>query len=101
MLTGIQLIAAERSRQIDAENWTLEHDDAHTAGEMAIAAACYAVWHTDADVVNPHVEPDARGWPWGSSWDKRKKHNVIRRLTIAGALIAAEIDRIQRRLNPQ
>jgi len=31
------------------------------------------------------------------AWDKRKKHNKLRRLVIAGALIAAEIDRLQRK----
>lgn len=33
-------------------------------------------------------------WPWDSKWDKREKHNTLRSLVIAGALIAAEIDRI-------
>jgi hypothetical protein len=28
------------------------------------------------------------------AWDKREKHSRIRRLEIAGALIAAEIDRL-------
>jgi len=35
------------------------------------------------------------GWPWSEEWDKREKHDEIRSLTIAGALIAAEIDRLQ------
>ena len=38
-------------------------------------------------------------WPakWSAAWDKRSKHNRLRRLTIAGALIAAEIDRLGRK----
>ena len=35
------------------------------------------------------------GWPWSKEWDKRKKHDKLRSLVIAGALIAAEIDRLQ------
>lgn len=31
-------IAAERKRQIEAEGWTPEHDDAHDKGELARAA---------------------------------------------------------------
>lgn len=36
------------------------------------------------------------GWPWDKSWDKREKHDKLRSLQIAGALIAAEIDRLTR-----
>ncbi|HNP65489.1 MAG TPA: hypothetical protein PKH39_16265, partial [Woeseiaceae bacterium] len=35
-------ILAERLRQISDEGWSLEHDDKHSNGEMAQAAACYA-----------------------------------------------------------
>lgn len=35
------------------------------------------------------------GWPWEEKWDKRKKHDKLKSLVIAGALIAAEIDRLQ------
>jgi len=39
-LDGVALIAAERRRQIEAEGWTPEHDDEHTRGQIALAAAC-------------------------------------------------------------
>lgn len=39
------------------------------------------------------------GWPWGEEWDKRKKHDKLRSLVIAGALVAAEIDRLNKRKN--
>lgn len=87
--SGTDLITEERRRQIEREGWTPEHDDEHRNGEMAISAACYAVEGTDAEVT-VHGE-DA--WQWGSCHDKRKKHDKLRRLAIAGALIAAEIDR--------
>ncbi len=40
---GVAAIAAERRRQVEAEGWTPEHDDQHTRGELARAAACYAL----------------------------------------------------------
>ena len=91
-MTGVERIAAERQRQIEIEGWTPEHDEQHRYGELPIAAACYAVHTTNARVLNPNGQ-DA--WPW-SPRDKRQKHNCIRRLEIAGALIAAEIDRLER-----
>lgn len=33
-------------------------------------------------------------WPWDKKWDKRRKHDKVRSLVIAGALIAAELDRL-------
>lgn len=98
-MNGAELIAAERQRQIEQEGWTPEHDAMHDGGELAIAAACYAVEGTYADVV---VETGQFGtsnweqsdaWPW-NGWDKREQHDKARRLVIAGALIAAEIDRL-------
>jgi hypothetical protein len=34
--SGIDLIAAERQRQIDAEGWTPEHDDEHAGGVLRL-----------------------------------------------------------------
>jgi len=81
--TGIDLIAAERQRQINVEGWTPEHDDGHTQGELARAAAVYAV---------PDLHDD--WWPWDDGW--YRPGDPIRELVKAGALIAAEIDRLQR-----
>lgn len=86
-MTGMELIAAERRRQVTMEDWTPAHDDTHRNGEMARAAACYALQHT-------RVSGRAIRWPWARSWWKPK--NPIRDLVRAGALIAAEIDRLQR-----
>jgi hypothetical protein len=91
-MNGIELIAQERVRQQEKEGWTPEHDDGHSHGEMAITAACYAVHHTDAKVL---IEGED-AMPWGSCHDKRGKHSTERALTIAGALIAAELDRLVR-----
>ena len=91
MERGAGLIAAERRRQIVAEGWTAEHDDHHTAGELAIAAASLAVSGTDATIDDPHnVDTE-----WGHIVE-RHADNRLRQLAIAGALIAAEIDRLMR-----
>jgi hypothetical protein len=85
-MTGIELIAAERRRQIEAEGWTPEHDDAHRNNELARAAAAYAL---------PDDYRDCDHWPWNDSW-KPTPDDRIRELVKAGALIVAEIDRLQR-----
>ncbi|MDR3591559.1 MAG: hypothetical protein P4N41_18035 [Negativicutes bacterium] len=98
MLNGTIMIAQERERQVRKEGWTTHEDQQkHPDGELSIAAACYAVEGTYAKCVANHYDryttiQDA--WPWHPEWDKRKKHDRIRRLIIAGALIAAEIDRL-------
>jgi hypothetical protein len=42
-MTEIELIAAERKRQIEEEGWTAEHDEQWKKGELAKAAMCYAM----------------------------------------------------------
>ena len=82
-------VAAERRRQIEAEGWTPEHDDEHSVGELAKAAACYAL-------VSAGFNPDAtiNVWPWHRLWWKPsdKRRNLVK----AGALILAEIERLDR-----
>lgn len=88
---GAWLILMERIRHYEVEGWDGEHDQDHNHGELAIAAACYAVNGTDAGC---HLGAED-AWPWDESWDKRNKHDRIKQLVIAGSLIAAEIDRLQ------
>src|ERR1035437_10469018 len=50
--TGLELIADERARQITEEGFTTEHDKQHDNGQLAAAAASYALWNwsqTDAE----------------------------------------------------
>ena len=117
-LTGAQLIIEERQRQIKEEGWTAKHDDRHNHDELAWAAVCYAApaevtasevtfvgqWNCNCRSVDecwctsfPKTFQDFDDpWPWEDDWDKRDKHDRIRCLVIAGALIAAEIDRLKR-----
>ena len=98
MKTGIELIAEERQRQIEVEGWTLDHDKDHDNGEMAAAAAAYAFApFMDDEIRDGYKTPPSPIWPkyWLAKWWKPSPCNRIRELQKAGALIAAEIDRIQ------
>jgi|GEM_PF-5624672 len=96
MPTGIELIAAERQRQIDQEGWTAKHDDQWEDGELVKAAISYLV-ATDDEASNFTKTRESFSlsfWPWELRWwkPKTRRENLIR----AGALIAAELDRIER-----
>lgn len=93
MKTAIELIDDERSRQIVVEGWSPGHDDSHDCGEMAMAAAAYAL----PDDYRGCCDPDAPlHWPWAAEWWKPSPDDRIRELVKAGALIVAEIERLQR-----
>lgn len=97
-LSGAGRIKTERERQIWDEGWTPEHDDQHVNGELAIAGACYArhaVTHpymADIPAYRNALPPD--DWPWDAKWWKPKQPQAD--LVRAGALMAAEIDRLER-----
>lgn len=86
---GISLIAQERLRQVLEEGWTSQHDDNHTERQLATAAVSYIV-------VNDDYQGDygEQIFPWDKEWWKPK--DEISNLVRAGALIAAEIDRLLR-----
>jgi hypothetical protein len=102
-VSGADLIAVERQRQIDAEGWTPEHDDGHDTCDMTMAAVTYARHAADQVNGRRRMPPD-RGlfagdpptWPneWSGYWNP--SDDPIRNLVKAGALIAAEIDRLGR-----
>lgn len=88
--SGVELIAAERQRQIESEGWTPEHDDGHTHGELAKAAGVYAMpFNGSWKELN---------WPFPEAIKHKPptREGRIRELVKAGALIAAEIDRLHR-----
>lgn len=109
-LDGMIRILLERMRQINVKGWTAEHDDEHVNGEMARAAACYAIAASYDDHFRDGRKPNDKLlhewsagqhtklralWPWDWKWWKPK--TPIRDLEKAGALIAAEIERRLRR----
>ena len=110
---GIADIVAERRRQVEAEGWSIENDDEHDDCSLAHAAAAYALGEglgTKAasyrdDVSGGRGETPVWGvrerkvpLAWPSSWDARwwKPSNRRRDLVKAGALIVAEIERLDR-----
>lgn len=99
MTAAARDVLAERARQITAEGWTPSHDDAHSNGEMAGAAACYAMQvaldHIGRDDLHNTVSHTIKElWPWSAHWWKPTGRR--RDLVKAAALILAEIERIDR-----
>jgi hypothetical protein len=87
-------IAKERQRQIDDEKWSREHDDRHLGNDLARAAACYAA----GSMRLRYADEDSNVWPYLWAWKpKDQRRNLIR----AAALIVAEIDRLDRRVQPR
>lgn len=81
-MTAIELILQERMRQLSQLGYTAEQDDEHRGGEIAKAAADYA---------QPGQITEPGSWAAGKVKDSR-----IVQLVKAGALIVAEIERLQR-----
>lgn len=87
---GVQLIGAEREKQIDKHGFTAEHHVNHPE------------WYEEDQLPNAAVSiliPDSlcAGVPknWDVKWFRdMMKRSVKERLVIAGALIAAELDRL-------
>jgi len=73
---GVAMIAAEREKQ--RAKWSDAHDDQHVRRELAINAAAI-------------LTEQSGTWGLGERHDSR-----LDRLVIAGALVAAEIDRMLR-----
>ena len=110
MKTGIDLIIEERKEQIEKHGWTHEHDDdEHSAGQLAYAAAQCASPEIiyQKEELKGAINFDILDY-W--TWELPTKHhgNVLKdnfdcsnkqrihQLKVAGALCAAEIDRINR-----
>lgn len=94
MKTGIELIAEERREQIekhgyDAE-WVKDHPEYYDGKEMAfVAEMLLASEHEEG--IDPVIYPEG----WEEDCDRMLAKSYKERLIIAGALIAAEIDRLQ------
>ena len=100
--TGAELIAAERQRQIHEEGWTPEHDARHRGFELSRAARVYAIEAQRVARQGPCftlTEWEAREYGWPEGWEFKgggaSPGDAIHHLVRAGALIAAEIDRLQ------
>jgi len=88
MKTGIQLIATERRRQIKKWGTTPEHDIDFEGGQLLVAAV-YALMNGNDESFSQE------GWEKFEENVERDSHESFANLIKAGALIAAEIDRLQ------
>lgn len=95
MTAGAGKIVAERLRQMGEEGFDFAHDDEHDKGELGHAARCYlfAAWVAER---GPILEFPPVGWPWDDEWWKPSQ-DPVGNLVKAGALVAAEIDRLERK----
>lgn len=102
-MNGVFLIAQERRRQVTDEQFSAERDDAYTTGQLSQAAAAYAtvgsatIRGASAEEFPADMMHGEGEWPddWDAEWWK-PSDDPIRNLVKAGALIAAEIDRMLR-----
>ncbi len=100
MKTGAQLISEERKRQIKQEGWDEEHDRQNLFGQLAHAARCY-LGHALGLIYGGYKQPRRPlEWPWDEKWWK-PSDDPVRDLVKAGALIAAQIDRLQADKKPR
>ncbi len=91
-LAAVRDVIAERRRQIEVEGWTPEHDDQHQGRDLPRAAISYCM-SAAASFYTVLSEPPS-WWPWDHSWwkPKTRRQDLVR----AGALILAEIERLDR-----
>jgi hypothetical protein len=90
--TGIELIAIERKEQIEKHGRTIERDVRENQANQLPLGALMLLSSDYEEGIDPASYPD--GWDKGIC-EKMLAKDYIDRLVIAGALIAAEIDRFQ------
>ena len=104
-IKAIALLIAERSRQV-SEGCKPEHDDGYIHGELARAAATYAL--PDEHRANYLNGPNGQieratspsSWPWGEPSWKPTPNDRLREVVKAGALLLAEAERLIRARPP-
>jgi hypothetical protein len=93
-MTPREEIERERRRQVEAEGWSAEHDDAHDRGELMAAGICYYLAGTSGVLLKASTGAPVN-WPWSPKW--WKPHGKRRDLVRAGALCLADRERLLRR----
>lgn len=96
MKSGIELIAQERQEQIEKHGRTIDHDlEANTFHQLSDAAALLCGVPTELLYDEQPIPKDYAPFNWElATFRKMMDKDYIDRLVIAGALIAAEIDRL-------
>lgn len=97
--TAVRDLLAERRRQVREEGHTLERDDQYIEGQLAQASSAYAFWadprgaRQDDHIDYLNSTPTGL-WPWAKEYWKPTSPRLM--LIKAGALILAEIERLDR-----
>lgn len=96
-MTGIELISQERQEQLTKHGRTVQQDkELNTEYQLTDAASALAVnmpEGVEAAYIQGQLSNPPIGWN-KNKWEEMLKKPYKERLAIAGALIAAEIDRI-------
>lgn len=100
-LNGTSIIGCERQRQL-RKGWSQNHDQFHSRGQLIVTAAKIALYGTDYIAGGPDGNELFDDWKIIKKWEEKEgnpERREIRLLGIAGALIAAEIDRLMSKNN--
>lgn len=91
--SGVEIIAEERKKQSEIEGLDTDQQKfSKERGELIYAAITYAIPHEE----RAYELAPLNIWPWDGKLWQPFPHNRIKELAKAGALIAAEIDRLNR-----
>lgn len=101
MTAAAHEVLAERQRQISVEGYTVRHDDHHTLGELGLAAALYAIPYDakkggEALLADDEIAALDLALQLSCGWQLKPEPDARKRLIKAGALILAEIERLDR-----
>jgi len=98
---GVTAILQERVRQITVEGFKSSNDDRYESGELCDAALSYTraaarqLRGENITYIRTMVNSGDIPWPWEDAWWKPSE-DPQRNLEKAGALLAAEWDRLER-----
>lgn len=95
MKNGVELISEERAEQIKKHKRSIQSDVKHNwNNQLSFAAALLSAPNPQQFWSPANNYGCPQGWNQ-KIWDKMRKKPYKERLIIAGALLAAEIDRLQ------
>lgn len=97
-MTGAEMIAAERRRQIEEKGYTDEHDAQHDPASLVWGALYYAMPYGEVSPVGGGISITPEDFflrtGWGLEHMGRFDKTGVEHLVVAGALLAAAIDRV-------
>lgn len=93
----LNLVKAERQKQINKHGYTPEHDDEHTDGSIADAGACYGANSDNLWAFGEYGQTGLKEvWAWDYEFFKKEDHDRKQQLIIGAAFYMAEYERIVR-----